>query len=178
VSRREVVLAARTRIQPAVAGRRPPRASDRDRRRPLTALERLCPYRGCEDRAPAFRKPVTGRGDRPRCRPVPAVGASAWFSRGARFDEPGLVGVHDGLRSVAKVELGEDMRDVGLDRRLGPQPCSENQAAARRNVAETVIAFSAECSSQEASRVWPSTPPITTAQSGAWSDAPPSSAGG
>jgi hypothetical protein len=30
----------------------------------------------------------------------------------------------------------------------GPQPCSENQLATRRSVAETVIAFSARCGSQ------------------------------
>jgi hypothetical protein len=30
----------------------------------------------------------------------------------------------------------------------GPQPCSRIQAAARRNVADTAIAFSAPCSSQ------------------------------
>lgn len=36
----------------------------------------------------------------------------------ARSDEPGLVCVDDGLDAVADVELLEDVRDVGLDRRL------------------------------------------------------------
>jgi tellurite resistance protein TerC len=35
-----------------------------------------------------------------------------------RRDEPDLVGEHDGLDPVAKLELGKDAGDVGLDRRL------------------------------------------------------------
>jgi hypothetical protein len=66
----------------------------------------------------SLRQPVAGRSDRPRCRPLPAFGASAWVSRGARFDEPCLVGVDDGLGAVAEVELGVDTCDVGLDGRV------------------------------------------------------------
>src|SRR4051794_31076037 len=44
--------------------------------------------------------------------------ASGWVSRGARFDESGLVGVDDGLCSVAEVEFGVDACDVGLDGRV------------------------------------------------------------
>src|SRR4051794_4631499 len=38
--------------------------------------------------------------------------------RGAGFYEAGLVGVDDGLGSVAEVELGEEVGDVGLDGRF------------------------------------------------------------
>jgi hypothetical protein len=34
---------------------------------------------------------------------------------GAWLDEPGLVGEDDGVDAVSQVELGEDVRDVGLD---------------------------------------------------------------
>src|SRR4051794_12305474 len=45
--------------------------------------------------------------------------ASGRVARSARFNEPGLVRVHDGLCPVAELKLREDVRDVGLNRRFG-----------------------------------------------------------
>src|SRR5688500_12944965 len=43
---------------------------------------------------------------------------SAWLTRCRWSEQAVLVGVDDQLDAVAQVELGEDARHVGLDRRL------------------------------------------------------------
>jgi hypothetical protein len=52
--------------------------------------------------------------------------AHVWaLSLGVRPDEPGLVCSDDGLDAVAKVELAEDVADVGLDGFVGDdESCS------------------------------------------------------
>ena len=77
-------------------------------RRPGAAVGAATP-----DPHPRPSEPPTGR---------PTTRLTAIRRRGA--DQPGLVGKHHRLNPISQIQLGEDMRDMGLDRVLGNEQTS------------------------------------------------------